>query len=703
MLISQRINDYVDIKRTPKVPPQKFKVTKKKESTAVRTVFEDFNSSFGDDIVEKNIINRTTEDDRIKIINKKNEVAYKDESPVPTQQSKTPVTEFSDEHSGMKIVGKFKPKDSNNFKLNIEERIKENQTEDKQSQIKEEIKTTENHIEFKTPKIDIQHQIPDEKKSLPQISFDVNDEKTPSDKILEEKKSASPYKEKEFDLQINLLIEEFESLANEPRKEFDYFLNRVLTIIRTVFNIRTATFILINNEKKELILEAYSTDVEQAISEKRKLPIGNDIVSQIFQHKKPEILTEINPIAELDLIPYYKKSVKTGSFIGVPVFYQGAVVGVLCADTNIVDAYDSLTVTSFGHFTKLISALVQSYIEKYDLLQESRTLKAINKFSNIISEPDKTLKDIEESLIETVESLLEFNAIGLSSYDGNYGEWRIRFIKSANQSYRQLTNHRLDLNNTLLGKAILTGQSIISSPHNPSHRRFAKHEPLLQSGFFAAIPIPLTSFNGIYGAIFIESSNISGITSIDVKILETLAEHAGSNIEKLHLIELIESSPMIDPMTGLLNTPALYRRLYEEILRCKKFGTPLVLNLVQIDKYASFDPIKFKNRRDRAMVHIIEQIKNHTNSFDIYGKIDEEIIAIGLVGINLQQAHIWAEQLRKKIASSIIDIDSKGFNITISQGLSDSKNIQTVEELINNAKVVLKKSYEKANSVSIYS
>lgn len=705
MLISQRINEYVDIKRTPKVPPQNFKVTKKVESTAVRTVYEDFSSSFGEEIDNKTQIKHKDsnfDDVGFRIVNKsgqKSEIVQQTKTSI--ESIEPTITEFSDDFSGIKIVGKFKAKESVEPKYASEKHL-QNKVDNQQAETIKEFEPQEISKKVDSVEPPKQEQIFGDKKTLSELTIEKDIEEKEKVEIPESIEE-SPYKEKEFDLQINLLIEEFESLAEEPRKEFDYFLNRVLLIIRSLFNIRTATFILVNNEKKQLILEAFSTDVPNAIIDNRKIALGNDIVSQIFQHQKPEVLTEINPKAELDLIPYYKKSVKTGSFIGVPVFYQGAVIGVLCADTNIIDAYDSLTVTSFGHFTKLLSALVQSYIEKYDLLQESRTLRAINKFSSIITEPEKTLKDIEESLITTVETLIECQAIGLCSYDANYGEWRLKIVKSENPAYRQFLNLRLDLDKTLLGKAIATGESVVTSINNQIHRRFAKNEPLLQTGFFAAIPIPLRSFNGVYGAIFIEGSNISGITSVDIKILETLCEHAGSNIEKLHLIKLIESSPMIDPITGLLNSPALHRRVYEEISRSKKYGTPFVLNLVQIDKYASFDPIKYRNRRERAIMHIIEHIKNNLNSFDIYGKIEDDIIAIGLIGMNLQQAQIWAEQLRKKIASSIIEIDGKGFNVTISQGLADVKNAETVEELINNAKTVLKKSYEKANSVSIYS
>jgi diguanylate cyclase (GGDEF)-like protein len=726
MLISQRISEYVEIKHTPKVQPQNFKVTKKKESTATRTVFEDFNTSFEPETesLHKNTHERKAElnstDEGFRVVSTpKESTGTKAQTGKIKEKDSYANKEFSDEISGMKIVRKFKGGKEDDFKLTVEQKLK--LRDEKSPAVKD------------TPKVEISKSIIQETKEVPKTIetkkseeselFDTSEpaiiqpitivektvpRETEAEQILPEPEKITDevplaYKEKEFDLQVNLLIEEFEILGNEPRKEFDYFLNRVMMVIRTVTNTRTAAFILVNAEKKELILEAYATDVPNAIIKKPKTPQGNDIVSQIYQHRKPEILTEINPTAELDLIPYYTKSVKTGSFIGVPVFYQNSVIGVLCADTNVVDAYDSLTVTSFGHFTKLISALVQSYIEKYDLMQESKTLYAINQFRKIISEENKTIADIEMALLHTVYSLIESNAAGIIGFEPSHGEWRIKSIESRETGYKKLINTKIDLDKSLLGRAVSEGKTIAVSPFEGAKQRFALNEPKLDGGFFAAIPIPLKSFGGVFGGIFVESNNPAGITNVDIDILETLCDHAGSSIEKMHLIELVETGAMIDGNTGMLNPTALYKRLEEEFQRFKEYKTSFVLSLVRIDKYASFDPIKYPVRREKAISHIINLIRKNIRSFDIFGKIDDEILAIGIIGAKLELAKIWAEKLRKEIASSVIEFEDKRFNITISQGLADAQNANSVDDIINHSNIVLKKSADKANSVSVFS
>ena len=175
-------------------------------------------------------------------------------------------------------------------------------------------------------------------------------------------------------------MEEEIAIPTEPRKEFDHLLARVLMAIRSVIDARTAGYAWINHEKQQLVIESYVSEVMGTFTSQRKLPFGNDVITQIAMSGKPEILTDIHPSSELDLLNYYTANAKTLSFIGVPVYFNGIVIGVLFADSDQQDAYDALSVGFLGHFTKLISGLVQSYTGKYDLLQSSRALEAITRF-----------------------------------------------------------------------------------------------------------------------------------------------------------------------------------------------------------------------------------------------------------------------------------------------------------------------------------
>lgn len=141
-----------------------------------------------------------------------------------------------------------------------------------------------------------------------------------------------------LDISLQDFMEEDIVIPTEPRKEFDHLLSRVLMAIRSVIDARTAGYAWINQEKQQLVIESYITETKGEFTAQRKLPFGNDVITQIAMSGKPEILTDIHPSSELDLLNYYTANAKTMSFIGVPVYFNGMVIGVLFADSDQKDA-----------------------------------------------------------------------------------------------------------------------------------------------------------------------------------------------------------------------------------------------------------------------------------------------------------------------------------------------------------------------------
>ena len=63
-------------------------------------------------------------------------------------------------------------------------------------------------------------------------------------------------------------------------------------------------------------------------------------------------------------------------------------VGTIVADSKAEDAFGQETLELLGRFTKLVSALIKSYTDKYDLLLDSELLSSIRRMQDRIrSEP----------------------------------------------------------------------------------------------------------------------------------------------------------------------------------------------------------------------------------------------------------------------------------------------------------------------------
>jgi diguanylate cyclase (GGDEF)-like protein len=482
----------------------------------------------------------------------------------------------------------------------------------------------------------------------------------------------------------------------EPRKEFDALLNRVLQVIRSMVNARTATFFWVNMDKRQLVVEATITDASDRFTPDRKLALGDDVVSQIALLGRPEILTSIRPTAELDLLPYYTARAATSSFIGVPVYFGGSVVGVLCADSIEEDAYDLITVGFFGTFTKLISGLIQSYTGKYDLLQSARTLDAINAFRHSLRERGATPAGFVKSLMQAAVQTMDISTIGVVLYDSAQQQWAVNEARSVHNIYANLRGVPVSLDNACVGQAIAKASSVVAYSE-AGIVRVASAEPQLQEYQFVAVPV--MSLTNVYGALFVENDS-AVLTHQDIEVLEALAEHAGSYLEQIYTTETIQTNAVLDETTATMNRQGFQARLNEEFARSVDYQTPFTLCLVQIDNYPF--PQGTPDEHAYVLRHVLDHLRDELRTYDLVGRIDNGLIAIGLVSSRDQQAQIWAERMRREIASSVISLQGRRFSVTVSIGVAEADPQDSWETLLDNAFHVLRISEEQGNKVTVF-
>jgi diguanylate cyclase (GGDEF)-like protein len=482
----------------------------------------------------------------------------------------------------------------------------------------------------------------------------------------------------------------------EPRKEFDALLNRVLQVIRSMVNARTATFFWVNMDKRQLVVEATITDASDRFTPDRKLALGDDVVSQIALLGRPEILTSIRPTAELDLLPYYTARAATSSFIGVPVYFGGSVVGVLCADSIEEDAYDLITVGFFGTFTKLISGLIQSYTGKYDLLQSARTLDAINAFRHSLRERGATPAGFVKSLMQAAVQTMDISTIGVVLYDSAQQQWAVNEARSVHDIYANLRGVPVSLDNACVGQAIAKASSVVAYSE-AGIVRVASAEPQLQEYQFVAVPV--MSLTNVYGALFVENDS-AVLTHQDIEVLEALAEHAGSYLEQIYTTETIQTNAVLDETTATMNRQGFQARLNEEFARSVDYQTPFTLCLVQIDNYPF--PQGTPDEHAYVLRHVLDHLRDELRTYDLVGRIDNGLIAIGLVSSRDQQAQIWAERMRREIASSVISLQGRRFSVTVSIGVAEADPQDSWETLLDNAFHVLRISEEQGNKVTVF-
>ncbi|MFN3194925.1 MAG: diguanylate cyclase [Chlorobiota bacterium] len=519
----------------------------------------------------------------------------------------------------------------------------------------------------------------DEKKPL---------DSTPKTKIEEKTEPTLPkYRTSNINFPTQNLFEELPLLKDHPDKEFEVFIKRILMAIRSVSNTKTACFFFYDEQTEGLILNSSASESKNILPNKTKIKSKNDVVLQIAKDIKPEILTDINPAAEIDLLPYYKSNSGTNSFIGIPVIYDKSVIGVLTADSKHTDAYDGIMVSFMGHFAKLISGLIRSYSDKYELAQNSKHYKLIEDLLANIR------MNNEEELITSSLNILK-NQLKLNE---------LKIIISTNSIYKVYDSNKGLDKDTVNNKI---SSSTITEVINNQNDFFGKikdvtlPKPLLsianKDDFIFLAPISTEIHS--YGALLISDADF-----IDMELrnsIITICRIIASKIENIRLSEIISNGLEKDPETGIYNKNKFEEEIEKESIRVSKFNISSSLVTIAIDEYESVD---LDNPAINSIIlqHINNLSLQFTSELDSIGLLDNQIYII-LSGKDSGNSKLWAEQLRNKIASSQIEIEGRMINITISIGICSLSNNISIEELIKNSNKALSSSKVNSNSVSVY-
>lgn len=682
--ITDRYNDYVEARDTSHVEEEKYKMSVRKDAQATHTIIENYNQEETD----KSKKNKEVTSEQ------KNNIDKKEDSPNIANEDITDIPEKKDEGIVASKISSKANKPENTKMENNESNITDDEgfriIRKKPSTEAKEATSEETQEKSSTASDDIENK-----------SKVAKPEETPINKEAVDKDEPEvPSKDMNIDDLINISFEDAPTFTNEPRKEFEYTMEKIISALKTTINANTAGFILVNSESNDMIFEAIKSDKKKNITKQHRTKIDNDIISQIIVGKKPQLLSEINSSAELDLLPYYSQISGVKSFIGVPIFYDNTIIGVLIADSLEKNRYDSNSVGTFANYTRLISAIVRSYMDKYELLQNSKTLEAIERFYSISSSDKFDFEKIGQTVVSAISELFEFQLTGIIGYSEDYGVWKIMAVNNQELASRIL-GQPIDLENTMVGKSIIEMQTIVNTPVMDYKPRISRDERAVKGGYF--ISVPLRSQSNVYGAIFVEGDNPSGISQIDVAILETLGFHAGESLEKAHYLDILQKSSLINSETGLLNNVAFFRRLHEETTRAKDFQSSLVLAVMQIDKYASYQENQYGERKKVVENHVLNIINQQLRSYDIIGNIDNDNYGIILIGSGIEQSKLWAERVRNEIAISNIQIEGREFSVTVSFGLAPSTAEYDEARIKDNAMKALSISLEKTNSVQIYS
>ncbi len=499
------------------------------------------------------------------------------------------------------------------------------------------------------------------------------------------------------------LKERFEEIANEAVPDgvghdgqFGFVLEKMLTVIKEAYNTYTAIFFWYNKKKEKLSIEKYISGSNDVVN--RKLDIEDDILSKIVQKGEPELLNDISPAAEADVIRYYSDVQGIRSFVGVPLFYDKSLIAIIAIDSKVSDAFGIETIYSLGRFVRVITMIISIFEEKHSDSVSQQRLKGL---LGLIGPGSKF--DNDTDLITTIQNSVGF-LLGWDAFAFVYFhpvDQKFKTAKIINNTSLKYVGESLEieLNGTLVGKSIITGIPVkIDDTSGNQYKRYSKVEDVSFDGSFLAMPLVYNNQN--YGVLCFESLKKNAFSKADVQFLKNAMNILSFVIYSYSTQALLKSYLAVDVETKALNVDTFKSRLETDLIKAEKVQAPGALALIRIDDFLEQESLFDGNPLPKVLTTVASIISDEMTSLNLFGRIGDKVFAVYFFNSNTKEVFLWAEKLRVKIARKPIAVVSKQTTYTISVGIASSSGKTNADEVLHNADLALQKALERGgNSV----
>lgn len=242
---------------------------------------------------------------------------------------------------------------------------------------------------------------------------------------------------------------------------------------------------------------------------------------------------------------------------------------------------------------------------------------------------------------------------------------------------------RLPLGKGLMGTVASGGKPIIVNSQGLGEA----YPPLYpHDKWHSLMASPLIAGGNLVGVITIRENNpLKEFTRHELDLFTMFAQQAALAIRNIQLLEDARRKAETDSLTGLFNHRHFFELANQEITRASRYNHPLTAIMFDIDHFKKVNDTWGHTTGDIILVSISKITRQMFRNIDIVARYGGEEFSVLLPETPLDTAHDAAERLRETIASTVIYSQNNSISVTVSLGLAEIDNSQSVKDLIDRA------------------
>jgi two-component system cell cycle response regulator len=163
-------------------------------------------------------------------------------------------------------------------------------------------------------------------------------------------------------------------------------------------------------------------------------------------------------------------------------------------------------------------------------------------------------------------------------------------------------------------------------------------------------------------------------------------------------------SKTIDELTGLYTRKYFMEVLEREVARSKRYGTELVLCMMDLDHFKQINDTHGNLAGDMVLSEVGKMLKKCMRQSDLVSRCGDEELAVILSHTQAESAWTVCERFREMVATHKFKYDSSSFTMTVSIGFSsfDHSSSETPLDLIERVAKALSQAKKGRNRVIEY-
>ncbi len=178
-------------------------------------------------------------------------------------------------------------------------------------------------------------------------------------------------------------------------------------------------------------------------------------------------------------------------------------------------------------------------------------------------------------------------------------------------------------------------------------------------------------------------------------ILTDITKRKRLEDELIRSSERMKKMSIFDEQTQTYNSSYFRRLLDEELDRAGRYGHPLTLLLLDIDRFKKINDLLGRKGGDQVLRQLAELVSQTLRNPDNLARFGGEEFAVLLPATDQNEGLIVAERLRDIIAGHKFEVPGSEIGITVSVGMSTTKEYLEGEKLIKQADDALSRAKRK--------